>query len=231
MDSDIKLLVEQLHGNKSEIYRYLGYSMGSDIGPSSGMDTVIDEVLGKLCEVCTPHSTSKVFLLEVSGSRCHFTAPEEPEGEGLEVKSTALSHHLAGCSEALLFSATIGPGVDALIRRYSGTSMTRLAIVQASGAALIEAYADTVTGEIKKTYPYLKPRFSPGYGDFALKHQTDFFRLLQLEKRLGLSLNDAFLMTPSKSITAVIGISDSADSCATSKCAACPNISCEFRQA
>lgn len=229
MDAKIKLLCKKLCDNKAEIYRYLGYSLGPDIGPSSGLDPIIEEILNRLSSVSTAHSVYRSFILEIKGNTCCFRAPESPE-EALNVDSTALSHHLFGCREALLFSASIGPGADSLIRRYAESSMTKLAVVQAAGAALIEAYADMVTDEIKETYPYLKPRFSPGYGDFALSHQTDFFRLLSLEKRLGLSLNDAFLMSPSKSITAVIGISDSADKCAASKCAACPNVNCEFRQ-
>ena len=101
-----------------------------------------------------------------------------------------------------------------LIRRYSGRSTIKSAILQAAGAAAIEAFADEVTDQIRVEIENLlsqsetkfKMRFSPGYGDFSLEHQKDFFKLLQLEKNLGMSLNSALLMSPSKSITAVIGV-------------------------
>ena len=105
-----------------------------------------------------------------------------------------------------IFAATIGPGADTIIRRYSGSSSLKPAVLQAIGAAAIEAYADEVTEQIKTAFPNIKMRFSPGYGDFSLEHQKDFFRLLELEKNLGMNLNNALLMTPTKSITAVIGI-------------------------
>lgn len=229
MDNITTELYNELLKDKSEIYRYLGYCLGHETGPVSELNPITDEVLEQLCSRSTPHSTSKCLLLETDGSRCIFRLPENSSAEPLVIASKALSHHLSGCREALFFSATIGPGVDMLIRRYSEISMIKLALVQAAGAALIEAYADRAVEELKKTYPYLKPRFSPGYGDFSLSHQTDFFRILRLGETLGLSLNDAYLMTPSKSITAVIGISDSEDSCAASKCAVCPNTACEFR--
>ena len=43
---------------------------------------------------------------------------------------------------------------------------------------------------------YLRPRYSPGYGDLALGEQAVFFRLLELPKRLGLSLSEAYIMSP-----------------------------------
>ena len=46
---------------------------------------------------------------------------------------------------------------------------------------------------------YLRPRFSPGYGDFALEYQKDIFRMLECEKRIGITLTEGNLMMPSKS--------------------------------
>ena len=132
----------------------------------------------------------------------------------LSINSQKLSAHIKECRYAILFAATIGPGADMLIRRYSGRSTVKSAILQAAGAAAIEAFADEVTEQIRTEIDILfsqsetkfKMRFSPGYGDFSLEHQKDFFRLLQLEKNLGMSLNSALLMSPFKSITAVIGV-------------------------
>ena len=59
--------------------------------------------------------------------------------------------------------------------------------------------------------------------------QADFFRLLELPKRLGLSLNEHFIMTPSKSVTAVIGISAEPKK-SFRKCRNCGRIDCPFRR-
>ena len=53
---------------------------------------------------------------------------------------------------------------------------------------------------------FLKPRFSPGYGDLPLSMQTDIFRVLDCPRKVGLTLNNSLLMSPSKSVTAIMGI-------------------------
>ena len=44
---------------------------------------------------------------------------------------------------------------------------------------------------------FTRPRFSPGYGDLPLTVQKDFFRVLDCTRKIGLSLNDSLLMSPS----------------------------------
>ena len=52
-----------------------------------------------------------------------------------------------------------------------------------------------------------RPRFSPGYGDVDLAVQKDFFRLLPCT-RIGLTLMDTLIMSPEKSVTAFVGITN-----------------------
>lgn len=54
----------------------------------------------------------------------------------------------------------------------------------------------------------LKPRFSAGYGDLPLEVQKDIFRVLDCPRKIGLTLNDSLLMSPTKSVTAIVGIED-----------------------
>ena len=123
--------------------------------------------------------------------------------------SRDLGANLAGCSKVALMATTIGPQVDALIRRYSSTDSVYASILQATGAMFIEKVVDLVNAEIKtiagtqglKT----KPRYSPGYGDVPLEVQKDFFRLLPCT-RIGLTLMDTLIMAPEKSVTAFVGI-------------------------
>jgi cobalamin-dependent methionine synthase I len=49
-------------------------------------------------------------------------------------------------------------------------------------------------------------RFSPGYGDMPLDLQGVILELLEAGKRLGIALGESKLMSPSKSVTALIGI-------------------------
>ena len=115
------------------------------------------------------------------------------------------------------------------------SNLAKAAMVQAAGAAGIESYVDQIEEGIrqdaKKRGWYLRPRFSPGYGDFALDHQKDIFQILECEKRIGLTLTEGNLMMPSKSVTAVIGFTtEERKSCQMEKCSLCAKTDCEFRQ-
>ena len=51
----------------------------------------------------------------------------------------------------------------------------------------------------------VRPRFSPGYGDLPLALQREVFAALDCPRRIGLTLSDSLLMSPTKSVTALIG--------------------------
>ena len=73
-----------------------------------------------------------------------------------------------------------------------------------------------------------RPRFSPGYGDWPLEEQRQLFAVLNCAKRIGLTLTDGLMMAPSKSVTAIIGLSEDA-ACVQNKCMTCSNINCPYR--
>ena len=57
------------------------------------------------------------------------------------------------------------------------------------------------------SYPSkLRPRFSPGFGDLALSIQPDILAITNARKNLSITLDEGFLMSPSKSVTAFVGI-------------------------
>ena len=210
----------KLNIDKKETYRYLGYHFGGEVPLAAELEKMVDELTKKVAEAATPRCAYEVYDLKVTDGVCVLSKngtlnasdaesdDTDDSNEVLTINSTRLAAHIKGCRQAILFAATIGPGVDMLIRRYNGRSTIKPAILQAAGASAIEAFADEVTERIKDSFINytFKMRFSPGYGDFSLEHQNDFFRLLGLEKNLGMSLNSALLMSPSKSITAVIGV-------------------------
>jgi len=74
-----------------------------------------------------------------------------------------------------------------------------------------------------------RPRFSAGYGDFPLETQGRFFAELDCARKIGLSLTDSFLMTPTKSVTAVVGLSK-IDKEEKAGCAVCEKTDCAMRR-
>ena len=156
------------------------------------------------------------------------------EIEGMQIRSRALAGNLRGCRQVYLMAATIGIEPDRLVARAQARGeMARAMALQAAAAAMIEAVCDRVNDALRAEAAaeglFLRPRFSPGYGDLALECQTGLFRLLEVQKRIGVTLSDRLLMTPSKSVTAVIGISGT---CAEAQagCAACGKRDCAFRR-
>lgn len=121
----------------------------------------------------------------------------------LPFSSRDLTRILRGANEAYLFAATLGHDVDRLIRKYANLSAADLLIVQAIATTLIEHYIES---EIASWGETLLPRYSPGYGDLPLSVQRDFLAALDPKGTLGITLTETFLMIPSKSVTAVIGI-------------------------
>ena len=91
--------------------------------------------------------------------------------------------------------------------KYGKLSPTKALFFQAIGAAGIETLCDIFSEDIKKELNVnLKPRFSPGFGDLELTTQKDIFKVLDCSKKIGLTLNDSLLMSPTKSVTAFVGI-------------------------
>ena len=124
-----------------------------------------------------------------------------------------------------MLAVTIGPGADLLVRRTQIRDMMKAMVYQAVGAAMVEAWCDEVNEKIVEEASargfFPRPRFSPGYGDFPLEVQKDFERILEMTKTIGVSLSDSLLMTPTKSVTAVIGLSDIKTDCIKEGCESC----------
>ena len=147
---------------------------------------------------------------------------------GTRFNSRDLAEHLKGCEEALLLGATLGSRVDAAIRRLALGSVAEGAAAQAVAAALIESYCDEVQARFDTGGLAQRPRFSPGYGDWDLAEQRLLFPVLNCAKLIGLTLTEGCMMAPSKSVTAVIGLSEDVQ-CVWNKCMTCGNINCPYR--
>lgn len=159
--------------------------------------------------------------------------PESLTIAGMVIKSSNLSRNLRDCETAYLMAATLGIGPDRLIARASVSRMSRAVILQAAAAAMIEAWCDEVNqmiiGEAAEQGLYCRPRFSPGYGDFSLEYQKDFAQILRIQKEIGVSLTESLLMMPSKSVTAVIGLSPVKKECVLHGCEVCTKAgNCSF---
>ena len=125
-------------------------------------------------------------------------------------RSADLAKALAGCERAVIFAATIGTGFDRLIRRWERTDAALAVMLQGLGAERVEALCDAFCADVRKAAGErgytARPRFSPGYGDLPLEVQPELLALVDAPRRLGITLSESLLMSPKKSVTAIIGL-------------------------
>ncbi len=206
-----------------EAVRYLGY------GRHAIDDRTFELIQDSFRELESNSEARFVYrIFEISGRKqdC-LTIGTMP------IKSQDLYKNLKDCNKAVLFAATLGLQVDRAIKTYTITDVSRAVVMQACAAAMLEEFCDFKVEEIARELEkglYLRPRFSPGYGDFSITHQKEVLEMLDASKRIGLTLTQANMLIPMKSVTAVIGISEKDESCHKSGCESCAKTECMYRR-
>ncbi len=201
--------------NRSEILRYAGIKSE-------------DGSMNVLISACIKEAEGAI-----SGRVCYSKLPvrfypDYIDLSFMKIYSNDLRKALCDADEAILFAATIGLGIDRLISKYAAVSPCKALIFQAIGAERIESLCDNFCEYAKCEFKNILPRFSPGYGDFSIEAQKDIFLALDCPRKIGLSLNSSLLMSPSKSVTAIMGISEKAKE--KHSCKNCGKTDCEYRR-
>ena len=167
-----------------------------------------------------------IQLLEQNCSpRAHFAVyPTAPLLDDL-LTGKDIRRHLDGCARCVLLCATLGPEPDALIRRAQVRDVAGALWLDAAASAAIEEVCDEVQRQIAESLDCtLTGRFSCGYGDLPLSIQPRFLQLLDAGRKIGLFATPSGMLTPIKSVTAVIGIlpAGATPPKARAACAICP---------
>ncbi len=141
--------------------------------------------------------------------------PLTRNGDGLDLgfartASRDLERHLEGCTEILLFACTAGAETDRRIARAKLQSPAKGLLMHAIGAQQVEGGCDLLCRRLAEQFPerQLTDRFSPGYGDLPLSMQRDVMAALDCGRTVGITLSESLLMSPSKSVTAIIGMKE-----------------------
>lgn len=182
--------------NKALIY--LGYR-GSDI--PEDVRGLIDFCEKKVDETAEEKYVYKKFRLTRDDDGILFA------GTGLYVVSRDLSDVLKDCEEAYLLAVTLGVGADTLIRKYMVSEPEKGVLLDSLFSVKADKLADKAQQEIEGLCKSsLSFRFSPGYGDLPLECQSDIIDILDTRKRIGLFVTSSQMMTPTKSVTAILGV-------------------------
>ena len=178
--------------NRREVFRYAGIRSSS--GETESLNSLLDEAIALIESKLEP----RVCYCELDASECEF-------GSSIDIKKNLRNSH-----SVIFFAATLGIELDRLIFKYSVLSPSTALLLEALGNERIEALCDVFNEDIRQLKllrgESIRPRFSAGYGDLPLEVQRDIFRSLTPEYKIGVSLGLDLFMTPTKSVTAIIGI-------------------------
>ena len=189
--------------NKAEALRYLGYS-------GQNLDGLLDERVDQLIAQCeaeaAPGFVFRVFPVDASGEDGVRLV-----GSNLLLQGESIRAHLEGAKECAVMACTLGLANEAGMRKAAAKGGALDACVYgAAGSSLVECVADAceaaVVADAARRGLHANFRFSPGYGDLPLSLQPNIVRVLQADKRLGLTPTDSCMLVPAKSVTALIGL-------------------------
>ena len=192
--------------DRDEALGYLGYG---EQELESGLEHRFAAIAGEVEETLSPAFSWAAF--PIAGARAQGAeAGVELAGAHVRLTGASMAEHLAGARGAALLSCTLGMASERAIARYQATSPTDALFYNACAAALVEACANAVEADIVRSAADVRLhtnwRFSPGYGDAPLSLQPAILRALGAPGRLAVSCTDSFLLVPSKSITAAVGL-------------------------
>ena len=160
---------------------------------------LIDDTIELVEGIAEPKTLYRIFDCTVT--------EDELIIDNISFKSKRLCDNLRGCGRVVVFGATLGLGCDRLIKNAAATDIAKAMAVQCVASAKIEEVCDELEKRIRSEHGIsLRQRFSPGYYDLDITEQKKVFALLELTKRIGLSLTDTMEMLPTKSVTAFIGV-------------------------
>ncbi len=171
-----------------------------------GLEEQLQQAEKKLLHTAVPQGVFR----EVGLEDFFFSDEGASFSEWLELPGSNIKKHLEGCKHAVIMAVTLGAGIDRLIRQSQVKDMAEAVLLDSGASILAEQIADELEQQIKITFCtlYLTPRFSPGYGDFPIRMQRDFTKSLDTHRQIGLAVNENYILTPRKSITAIAGLAE-----------------------
>ena len=209
--------------DRDEVLRYMGMPPERADEP---LRNLVDSCARELLQAVQPRWHFRLFDLSFESGGVRLSS-------GLFLPGTALAQHVTGCKQAFVFCTTLGSQVDLLIRQVQCMDMTRALALDCCASALIEQLCDHAELQLQQQFPscFFPYRFSPGYGDLPLEVNTALLDVLDAPIQIGLCATASHLLTPRKSVTALLGVADHPIDSNKRSCLGCSaHDSCSFRK-
>lgn len=187
--------------DQKEALRYLGY-VGNK--PEENIQKILNECESNVLDIIDPRYIYKCFDIISNKDKIVL------DNCKLELTGNDIVNHLKGCTKVILMCATLSINIDRFIRVTQITDMTKAVIIDSLASVAIEKVCDNIQDDIMEEFSgyFQTYRYSPGYGDFPIEIQKDFLSVLDAPKKIGLTSTDDCILTPKKSVTAIIGLSE-----------------------
>ena len=134
--------------------------------------------------------------------------------------------------EVLRYMGTPPDRAEPAIRKLAEEcAQELLGVARPRGAA--RTFELTLELELQRQVPgcFFPCRYSPGYGDLPLTLQSSLLALLDAPRQVGLCASASHILTPRKSVTAILGVADHPIQASVRSCLGCPaHDSCQYRK-
>lgn len=131
---------------------------------------------------------------------------------------------LKGCHHMIVIGYTLGYPLERRIKYTQKLDMHKAVIMDAIASSYLEECAD----KFDERFTERAQRFAPGYGDVPVELNRVFFKALNMDIKLGVTLhNDIF--TPQKTMLCFMGLGNNQNNRTCGHCISKPH--CVFRKA
>ena len=210
--------------NRKEALRYLGYKKNA---PDERVEELMDECEELVLKTAVPRFIYKKLDFTVNEDGVAF------KNTSMVLPGESIKKHLYKCDSAICMAVTISEGIDRQLRVLQLTDMAKALVFDSLASVAVEQTCDKVEELLREEYPdyYQTFRFGLGYGDLPISLQGQFLHVLNAPKQIGLNVSSTDMLTPTKSVTAVIGLSKNPIPQRARGCQTCSmNKKCQFRQ-
>lgn len=176
-----------------DILRYLGVKT-----PDERTIRLIDEEK-KSAENIIPSDTYACFDAVIAENGVFL------QGTNVFLSGNLAKKHFAGCRKIIVLLATLGLKSEWALKRAFALNAANAVVLDAVFTDKLEKYLDEREKELAGEFGVLTTRISCGYGDLPISVQKDLFDLID-GGRLGVRMNECYMLTPNKSVIAIIGV-------------------------
>lgn len=190
------------HVDEFRALKYLG-QRGQEL--TDELATRFEGAVARCERVARPRGIARSFAID----------RERPDGIALAGSSLVLTgrniaRRLDGCTLACLLAVTLGMESERTIARLQATNPLDALLFDACASSMAEEAAQAASRRITELADEIDlvptKRFSPGFGDLPLELQDALIQTIDAGKLLGIHTASSHLMTPMKSVTAIVGL-------------------------